>query len=618
MTASVRGLLALALLAGVWLLTAFVVLFWVAFAVAAVWAVGNRHPGSPSVNPTPLMVVAATAVPVALTVRELVRASRPAGARPDSRLLPRAQAPELWGMVEELARQVGTTPPAEIRLVGEANAAVTDDYWLFAVGPARRRLYLGAPLLVGLRPDELRAVLAHELGHYARRHAWFTEPAHRGHDALVMARDRIRAAMVANRLIQMYAGMLLLTIAGSAALTHRLVRPVRQRQELEADRIAARVAGAAALADGLRSVPAVEAAWGRFEQELLEPVRRATGLVPDDPYRAFAGMLRDPAYQSELAASRAAAERLPALGFHPSVRRRLDRLAGAASDGVPPPAPDVAASLQGGVLRRLTPRFGRRQPWREWLVTAAGYRAEVTVAALARVVRPDGGPLTVGDVLGHLEAAPAVRPDGHPDPDQLVEAVTTALGVALVRTGRGRWEPGWLGPARLVAPDVGRAELAGLVGEAVGNPGAVDRLRRRLAVLGIDPAVEVGDGPQPGDPPRLLTIPARLDEATEQDHRAIAMVSMAVLLVLGGAGFLYWLHDEPDPPPYRPLPTYDPYRYDPPGQLGRYPGVPVLPTLPLPTLPVVPTLPVRPLSTVPVLPGGVDGLPEGVQVIPTR
>ncbi|WBB80662.1 M48 family metallopeptidase [Micromonospora sp. WMMD882] len=616
MIAGLRALLALALLAGVYLLTAAVVLLWAGFAVAAVWATGDRH-GGPQFNTTPLLVVAATAVPVALAVRELARASRPAGARPDSRLLPRNQAPELWRLVEELARQVGTAPPTEIRLVDEANASVTDDFWLFAVTPARRRLYLGVPLLVGLAPDELRAVLAHELGHYAGRHAWFTEPAHRSHAALVMARERIRGAMVANRLIQLYAGLLLLTFAVSAALAYRLVRPVRQRQELEADRIAARVAGAAALADGLRSVPAIGATWARFQQEIVEPVRRGTGRVPDDPYRAFAALLDDPAYRPELSALRIAAESLPADGFHPGVRRRLDLLATLTSGAPPPPAPDLATSWRGGTTRRVVSRPGRRQPWPQWLATAAAYRADREVAELARALRPEGGPLTVEDVLTRLEAgrvdllAARLDPDPYAGHARLVETVTATLGAALVRQGHGHWTTGWFGPSRLTGAPVDHDDLAVWAAGAVDDPAEASRLRTRLVVHDVDPAGLVTDPPPVAAAPRTLTIPAEVDEATGQTHRNIAWASLTVLIGLVTMAFLYWLNDEPASPPYRLPPAATPGWTEPPGQFGRYP---VTPAVPVP--PAWPPLASRPpLPTFPLLP---TGPPEGVRVLPIR
>ncbi|MFI6824240.1 M48 family metallopeptidase [Micromonospora sp. NPDC050187] len=586
MTASLRALLALTLLAGVHLLTALLVLLWIGFAVAGVWVVGSRE-ASPQFNTTPLLVASATFVPLALTVRELVRASRPAGPRPDSVLLTRSQGAALWELVETLAEQVGTDPPLEIRLTGEANAAVTDDAWLFAP-TGRRRLYVGVPLLVGLRPDELRAVLAHELGHYARRHARFTEPAHRAYAGMVMARQRIREAMVANQLVRLYAGLLLLTVTVCAALTYRLVRPVRRRQELEADRIAAEVAGAGALADGLRSVPAVAAAWARFEEDLVEPVRRATGTVPDDPCRAFAHLLADPEYQPELAVLRGAAERLPADGFHPAMRRRLDRLTGLRDDPRQlPPVPEVAATLAPGPLRRATRYAGRRRPWREWLDTLAAYRAGVAVEAVTSVLGPDPGGSTVAEALRRVGSGRADRiarslgPDPQVGRRRLVEGMSALVGLCLLRAGRARVTVRWTGCGRFTGPGVDHDDLTVWVTAALDEPDGVPRLLARLTALGADPDDHVGA--EPAGAARILTITPALDETIRRRHQDVAHVSLAVLLVLALLGFAYWLGDEPEAP-YRPgiIPTRtalpDPLDQGPLPGLDPVPGFPLRPT----------------------------------------
>ncbi|SCF37083.1 Zn-dependent protease with chaperone function [Micromonospora echinospora] len=589
MTASLRALLALTLLAGVYLLTGLLVLLWIGFAVGAVWVVGSRE-ASPQFNTVPLLVASATFVPLALTVRELVRVSRPAGPRPDSVLLTRGQGAALWDLVETLAERVGTDPPLEIRLTGEANAAVTDDAWLLAP-TGRRRLYVGVPLLVGLRPDELRAVLAHELGHYARRHARFTEPAHRAYAGMVMGRQRIREAMVANHLVRLYAGPLRLTVTACAALTYRLVRPVRRRQELEADRIAAEVAGAGALADGLRSVPAVAAAWARFEADLVGPVRHATGTVPDEPHRAFAHLLVDPEFPPELAALRRAAERLPADGFHPAMRRRLDRLAGLPDDPRLPPAPEVAATLAPGPLRRATRYAGRRRPWREWLETLAAYRAGVAVEAVTAVLHPDPGPSTVAEVLRRVGSgradriARALGPDPQVGRRRLVEGVSALVGLCLLRAGRVRVTVGWTGYGRFTGPAVDHDDITDWVTAALDEPDGVPRLLAELTALGADPDDQAGA--EPAGAARTLTITPALDETTRRRHQDVAYVSLAVLLLLALLGFAHWLGDEPETP-YRPGVT-----------LTR----PALPDLldqgPLPGLDPVPGLPLRPTRIVP-------------------
>ncbi|MGW3285845.1 M48 family metallopeptidase [Streptomyces sp. NPDC001002] len=82
---------------------------------------------------------------------------------PDDRpVLFAADAPELFALVDEVARAVGTRSVHAIAVDGSINAAVT------TYGVRRRRLLvLGMPLWEVLTPGERIALLGHELAHYA-------------------------------------------------------------------------------------------------------------------------------------------------------------------------------------------------------------------------------------------------------------------------------------------------------------------------------------------------------------------------------------------------------------------------------------------------------------------
>lgn len=123
-----------------------------------------RVPGSGV--PEFLSLLAVTAgVSVAVPVWQLLRA------RPDPPdegvAVDEAAAPELWRQVRELAAAVGTRPPDEIRLVARVNASVWEDTGLLGLRGGRRHLYVGAPLLLVWPVSRVRALLAHELGHYS-------------------------------------------------------------------------------------------------------------------------------------------------------------------------------------------------------------------------------------------------------------------------------------------------------------------------------------------------------------------------------------------------------------------------------------------------------------------
>ncbi|GAA3363136.1 hypothetical protein GCM10017744_056650 [Streptomyces antimycoticus] len=434
MIAAARALLALALLAVFYALVAAMVLLWGAFLAAALWTAAE-----PGVQTPPMSVVTACAAfaPIVFgMVWAVIRTARPAVSREDAVTVTRRGAPELWRTVEELALAVGTRPPARIRLTAEVNAAVTEDAPLLGLAPGRRVLYLGMPLLACLSPAELRAVLAHELGHFSRRHSRFGAVAHRGAAGLDAARQAIQEASAANHLVRLYAGWPLLLLGLYTRVFRWLTRPVRRRQELEADREAARVAGPGAMADALRSTAALEAAWQEFLADFLAPMRRATGRIPDDPFRAFAHMVEAPEVREPLAVLRARAVERPADpdDAHPALATRLERLARlpAPEPGAEPLFPDAPSpdpltpdplSLQPryavalGRVMLSGPNAGKRVPWRDWLTELAEYRATRILTPLAEVVRG----VEEAEGAGHQKAGPEAVPIGEPEAERFPE-----------------------------------------------------------------------------------------------------------------------------------------------------------------------------------------------------
>lgn len=73
--------------------------------------------------------------------------------------------PRLFAMIEEVARVTHQEPPAEVYLVHDVNAFVTQRGGVMGVG-SRRVMGLGLPLIQTLTVEQLRAVIAHEFGHF--------------------------------------------------------------------------------------------------------------------------------------------------------------------------------------------------------------------------------------------------------------------------------------------------------------------------------------------------------------------------------------------------------------------------------------------------------------------
>ena len=77
------------------------------------------------------------------------------------------EAPQLWADVRGAATRMGTAPPDHILVGMEHNFYVTELAVKHRGGRAEgRTLYLSHPLLQQLAPDEVMAIIGHELGHF--------------------------------------------------------------------------------------------------------------------------------------------------------------------------------------------------------------------------------------------------------------------------------------------------------------------------------------------------------------------------------------------------------------------------------------------------------------------
>ena len=172
------------------------------------------------------------------------------GRLPDDRpVLFRADAPELFALIDEIAAVVGTGGVHAVVVDESVNAGVT------TYGVRRRRLLtLGMPLWEVLAPQERLAVLGHELGHYANgdtRHGFVVATAVHAlslwHHTLRPLRDPSPAEMIVNALYIVPRVL----VRGVHGLLLRLTTRAGLRAEYLADRHAARVASTQAAASSM-------------------------------------------------------------------------------------------------------------------------------------------------------------------------------------------------------------------------------------------------------------------------------------------------------------------------------------------------------------------------------
>lgn len=376
-----------------------------------------------------LLVHAPTSIAVKLTivsvllaiplVRGLFMLRTPPGEEPAGLPVTEADEPELWRTVQELADEVGTAAPSRIVLTADVNAAVAEDARLLGLLPGPRRLYLGVPLLQGLSQAQLRAVLAHELGHYSNSDTRLAALTVRGRAQVLrtithfeqradrtVAREQARqekknakAEAKGKRTEEVdtgAAGITYRTMAkiyvGYAKLYFRATLSVSRRQEYAADAAAARIAGRDATASALREIPVLDGSFD-FYMRCYATLGTGQELLPPrgEMFGGFGRMLS--ARRLELVEMRGDLPTGPTSPYdsHPPIADRVHRIEELPDDGRADEARGAAldlltdprrtlTELEDAVLTEEVRRFRRTADWQELLdlVMATSFRAGAT------------------------------------------------------------------------------------------------------------------------------------------------------------------------------------------------------------------------------------------------
>jgi Zn-dependent protease with chaperone function len=93
---------------------------------------------------------------------------------PTGTFLAANEAPALRAMIEEVRRALDSPPIHRICIDTRINAAAASRAKFGLLGPKTNYLIIGLPLMLAMRPDEFRVVLAHEIGHLRGRHNRFS------------------------------------------------------------------------------------------------------------------------------------------------------------------------------------------------------------------------------------------------------------------------------------------------------------------------------------------------------------------------------------------------------------------------------------------------------------
>jgi len=412
----------------------------------------------------------------------------------------RHEEPELWAVIDDVARSLKTSPPDELRLLDDVNAFVTQDARLLGLLPGRRIMGVGLALLHVLTVDELRAVLAHENGHYAGGDTRLGPLIYRARGTVRRAAVNLEDRRLLGKVFGAYAKLVLRTSLS-----------VSRSQEVSADRAAAALVGAAVHESALRGTSAGAAAYKLLLEDYVGPLARR-GICPDDIFAGFAALLADRDRQVEMARARAQVRSTVADPWdsHPSLAERLALLAtlpvhGSSRDHRPGVglltnhdawARKVTAHLLAGSGVRLV-----ADGWADAGEPhgAALQEQGAALAHAAAVVDGRPGPAGVDRVLALVAAGKGERlvqellnvPQPLQDVRRAVAQVVTPpitalLARPLLVAGHVRYALAWSGPLRLVAPDGRELLVHRDVRAALLEPSTIPAFRQQLLDAGFD------------------------------------------------------------------------------------------------------------------------------------
>lgn len=178
-------------------------------------------------------------------------------------LLTRDGHPQLFAEIEGVAHATRQAMPAEVYLVHDINAWVSQRGGIMGFG-SRRVMGLGLPLMKLLTCSQFRAVLAHEFGHY-----------HGGDTKLGPWIFKTRNAIIRTVSTLNNDSLLRLPFLWYGKMFLRITHAVSRRQEYVADELAARTVGARPLIAGLRTVHGAGLAFHNYWVNECTPVFNA-------------------------------------------------------------------------------------------------------------------------------------------------------------------------------------------------------------------------------------------------------------------------------------------------------------------------------------------------------
>jgi heat shock protein HtpX len=351
--------------------------------------------------------------------------------------------PKLFESLAEIAKATKQEMPSEVYLTAEVNAWVMNRGGVMGCG-SRRVMGLGLPLLQVLSVSQLRAVLAHEFGHF-----------HGGDTKLGPWVYKTRAA-IGRTLEGLAAHDSLLQKPflwyGKAFL--RMTHAVSRRQEFAADALAARIVGAHPLIEGLKRLHGAALAFNAYWINEVAPVL-SQGFHPPlvEGFRRYLASSQIKAAVSTSLDRELAEGEMHPYDTHPPLRERVAAVQSVPNRETPGcelPAISLLGDIEGLETRLIsattdesTAQAVQLIAWHEvgWKIWAPAWEA---YAGRYAKVLAGNTPRTLAELSQSLDAfARRLSEFDGEDlaPEQRHQQATATLGIALVvALSRNGWE----------------------------------------------------------------------------------------------------------------------------------------------------------------------------------
>ncbi|HEY8212124.1 MAG TPA: M48 family metallopeptidase [Myxococcaceae bacterium] len=264
-----------------------------------------------------------------------------------------AEQPALFKEIRRVAAMVGQQPPAHVYLAPDVNAFVTERGGWMGIG-SRRVMGVGLGLMNLLTVSELRAVLAHEFGHFDGGDTKLGPWIYKTRGAIIRTVQNLFRAGAASADSDLQTVGLVLTLIGKpfhwfAKLYLRITHAISRAQEYSADRLAATTQGAQALVEGLKKAHRGGLAFGVYLRTELAPLLGQKRQPPlGEGFRRFltAEVVAEGLTKAE--AEELAEGKQDPYDTHPPLRERIRNVEALGASGVkddPRPAVELLADV---------------------------------------------------------------------------------------------------------------------------------------------------------------------------------------------------------------------------------------------------------------------------------